>query len=661
MVNLTIDGKPIEVPEGTTVLRAAQSANIHIPTLCDHPELTPYGGCRLCLVEIDGFRVLQPSCTMPASNNMVVHTNTDKVRDARKFVLTMLFSERNHFCMYCQVSGGDCELQNSAYGEGMTHWPLQPNWQSYEVDASNPYFVLDNNRCILCRRCVRACGELVGNFTLGFEERGARSALVADLGTPLGESSCISCGTCVQVCPTGALIDRVSAYQGRETQVTHNPTICTGCSIGCGIDVLTRDNRLVRIEGDWNAPVNDGIICKVGRFFPQNEERERIITPLVRKDGKLKATTWDEALDVVSSHMKPLAGKKGNGVSAIASTRLNAESLYLFKSIFAKNFDENATTTLEEGAPTSGAAKLALETGKSFEGTLEALKTADCVVTFGSDLVNNHEVAGFFVKRILPAGVDLVLVDKEANPMADLANAALKASKGSLVDLIHGLDAALAKAKGKSKTADAALQAAVTKTGVKEETFVQAASLIAKAGHPVFIYGKELSFESADAVKALVEFAKAAGAVKDGFMGLINTKGKANSLAASQYQLDKPIVSSGSQAVYLALGDDTLSNRQLQAIGKPAFLAVQASYTSPATAAADVVLPVVIWNEEEGHFLNMEGRLQKSARSITPEETVWTNEAVFKALAAHLGIKVKVDDWKKELTAQVSPVAIIEG
>ena len=192
MVNIIIDGKNIEVPEGTTVLRAAQSAGIHVPTLCDHPELTPYGGCRLCLVEVEGARTLQPSCTLPASNKMVVRTDTEKTREARKFVLTMIFSERNHFCPFCQVSGGDCELQNSAYTEGMTHWPMQPNWQSYAVDASNPYFILDNNRCILCRRCVRACGELVGNFTLGFEERGYASFLVADLGTPLGESSCIS-------------------------------------------------------------------------------------------------------------------------------------------------------------------------------------------------------------------------------------------------------------------------------------------------------------------------------------------------------------------------------------------------------------------------------------------------------------------------------------
>ena len=156
------------------------------------------------------------------------------------------------------------------------------------MDASHPYIILENNRCILCRRCVRACGELIGNFTLGFEERGAKSILVADTGVPLGESTCISCGSCVQVCPTGALIDRWSAYRGKETQVDKTKTICIGCSLGCGIDVLTRNNSLVRIEGDWDAVMNEGVICEVGRFTPMSDKCDRIVTPLIRKKRYIK-------------------------------------------------------------------------------------------------------------------------------------------------------------------------------------------------------------------------------------------------------------------------------------------------------------------------------------------------------------------------------------
>ncbi len=338
MYHLKIDDKEIDVPQGTTVLNAARMAEIDIPTLCDHPNLEPYGGCRLCLVEVEGARTLQPSCTLPVVNDMVVHTSTEKVKSARKFVLSMIFSERNHFCPFCQVSGGDCELQNSAYNEDMTHWPIQPNWQPFEVDASHPFFILDNNRCILCRRCVRACGELVGNFTLGMEERGSKTLLVADLGIPLGSSSCISCGTCVQICPTGALIDRWSAYRGHESDVTKTETICVGCSIGCGIEVISRNNNFIRVDGNWNAEVNGGVLCEIGRFYPLDEKRERIATPLIRKNGTLKAATWDEAISVISEKFNPFIGKKDDGIAAIASTRLPVEALYAFKQLFSEKF-----------------------------------------------------------------------------------------------------------------------------------------------------------------------------------------------------------------------------------------------------------------------------------------------------------------------------------
>lgn len=209
MTQVTIDGQTIDVPAGTTVLQAARLAGAEIPTLCDHPALKPYGGCRLCVVEIQGARVLQASCTLPVSPGMVVNTDTPKVRKAREFVLSLIFSERNHFCMYCQKTDGDCELQNAAYGEDMTHWPMQPNWKPYQVDASNPYFVIDHNRCILCTRCVRVCDEIEGAHTWDVMGRGVNAAVITDLNQPWGESeSCTNCGKCVHVCPTGALVEK---------------------------------------------------------------------------------------------------------------------------------------------------------------------------------------------------------------------------------------------------------------------------------------------------------------------------------------------------------------------------------------------------------------------------------------------------------------------
>ncbi|MDD5369701.1 MAG: molybdopterin-dependent oxidoreductase [Anaerolineaceae bacterium] len=655
MVNVTIDGKLIEVPDGTTVLQAARQAEIQIPTLCDHPNLTPYGGCRLCLVEVDGLRTMQPSCTLPVNNNMVIHTDTEKVREARKFVLTLIFSERNHFCMYCQKSGGDCELQNCAYAEGMTHWPLQPNWAAYPVDASHPDFVLDHNRCILCRRCVRACGELVGNYTLGFEERGANSFLVADLGTPLGESSCVGCGTCVQICPTGALIDRQSAYMGREIQVNTVASTCNGCSIGCGIQVVTRDDQLLRIDGDWESPVNQGVLCNLGRFQPLKEERERILTPLVRKNGGLKAATWEEALGVIQSHLR------SDQVTAIASNRLPAESLALFKQIFADHLGSQNVTSTAEGQTTAAAEKLAKELGHPFEGKLDQLKTADLVVTIGVDLAENYQVAGFFVKRNLQNGTKLIVIDPSDTGLNDLADLVLKVAPGTDADLLYGLAAEVGRLTGSKPGFEAEKYTASTvsqKTGILPEKIETAASLLVAAKHPVFVYGKGITAHgNMIALKSLVELARALGALDEAHSAIIGAKGQANSLTAALLGLDNGVEVNGAQAVYLAAGDDVVSQRLIKKLEGVPFLAVQASYTSAVTIMADVVLPVEIWAEQSGHYVSLDGRIQATHTALPAPEGVWSNEKVLHALGSSLGVTADID-WHDTLLQSPSPVAL---
>ncbi len=647
MVNLTIDGKNIEVKEGTTVLRAAEAAGIEIPTLCDHPELTPYGGCRLCLVEVEGARTLQPSCTMPVSEKMVVKTDTDRVKEARKFVLTLLFSERNHFCPFCQESGGDCELQNAAYHEGMANWPLSPNFSTFGVDASGPYFILDNNRCILCRRCVRACGELVGNFTWGFEERGAKSYLVADYGVPVGESSCVSCGTCVQVCPTGALIDRQSAYRGKDAQITKVPSICIGCSVGCSINVGIKDNQLVRVEGRWSEGVSGGILCKTGRFLPMEEKRERLITPMVRKNGELKAATLEEAVTAISSAMKPLAGKNGSGVAALASTRLSVESLSLFKQIFSDGMKSTMVTSLEEGWPTSASASTADDMKRSFEGKVDALDTADCVVVFNSDLAENHQVLGFMVKRLLPTGTKLIVIDPKDNGFDPFAEKHLKASIGTPIDVVNALKAAVKK---QSVTELAG------KCGISEADLKDTANIILDSEHPVFIYGRGLSAK--DGKAAVTSLVDLSNSVKNSVV--INTKGKANSLAASQLKLDQPLEAGKHQAFFVAAGDDEISDRLLKNLENAPFLAVTAAYHSKLTARADVVIPVEMWAEISGHYLNLDGRLQAASKAVTAPVGVVGNEQAFKAIAAGLGVKTN-DTWKESVKSRVSPISITEA
>ncbi len=655
MVNLTIDGKQIQVPEGTTVLQAAEAAGIQIPTLCNHPSLKPFGGCRLCLVEVEGARTLQPSCTLPVNEKMVVLTSTAKVKTARKFVLTLIFSDRNHFCPYCQVSGGDCELQNSALDEGMSHWPFQPNWKHYEVDASHPYFVMDHNRCILCQRCVRACGELVGNYTLGIEERGASSMLVADTGLPLGDSSCVACGTCVSVCPTGALIERRSAYQGQEKNLDETKSVCIGCSVGCGITVYSRDNRLVRILGDWDAPVNGGVLCKTGRFLPLEEDRERVTSPMVKKDGKLQPATWEEALETLAAKLKPLAGKNGDGVAALSSTRLPVEALSLFKQIFVNGLGSEMVTSLEEGQPTAVVSAMAEELGHPYETNLDALKNSDCVIAVGVDLAESHMVAGFLVKRNLSKGTNLILVNPNATQLDAMANLCLKATRGADLDVLKGIQAGLVKLglrDGIAIKAEADLAKAAQDTGLSADDLLAAAGMLGISEKPVIVYGKGITAKTAmNTMRQLVALSKHSGA------GLLSIKGEANSLVAAQYNLEKPFQLNGHQAVFLALGDDTPAQRLEQRLEKAPFLAVQASYISRLTAMADVVLPVEMWAEQEGHYLNLEGRLQKSNRALTSPADVRSNTEALQALAEKLELSLN-PDWTATLCERPSPVAI---
>ena len=627
MIKLTIDDKTIEVQEGTTVLEAAEAAGLYVPTLCHHPQLTPYGGCRLCMVEVEGARTLQPSCTLPATDGMVVKTNTEKVLNARKFVLTLIFSERNHFCMYCPVSDGDCELQNRAYDEDMTHWDLQPNWQPFEVDASHPFIILDNNRCILCRRCVRACGELVGNYTLGFEERGADSLLVADYNVPLGESTCISCGTCVQICPTGALIDRQSAYQGKETEVDHHVGVCVECSVGCQRDVLTRDNRLVRIEGEWDSGFNHGLLCDKGRFLPLEDDRSRLLTPLVRKNGSLKAATWEEALQAIADGLG-----EGDEMAAMASTRLPVEDLALFKAIFADGLNAGLVTSLEEGKSTASLAALADEVDQPFESSLDALKDTDAVLSLELDLVDEHQVAGFFIKRQLLDGTHLIVADGPENAMADKAAEKLALTPGEESQFLAALLTTLDKGSD-----DAALQ--------------KAADALKAAEKPCIVYGSKFA-ENADknALQKLLKLAEALDAA------LIGVKGNANSMAAAQLGLEAPIKADGVQSAFVLLGDEEPSQKLAKALEKVPFVVAQAAYSSQITANADVVLPVTMWAEQTGTYLSLDGHLQQAVKALDAPEGVLSSLEALQRIAEALSLEPETD-WEASLKARTPTAA----
>jgi len=623
MITISIDGKEVKIPAGSTVLEAARKANIEIPTLCDHPNLKPYGNCRLCVVEVNNMQSLQTSCTLQVLEGMEVFTDNKRIRKARQYALSLIFSERNHFCPFCQVTGGDCDLQNHAYDLGMTHWPLMPEWNKYPLDASHEFIIFEHNRCILCRQCVRACAELIGNFTLGVKERGSDCSIIADLDVSLGNSSCISCGTCLQVCPTGALIDRWSAYQGKEMEVDVTKTICVGCSIGCGINVMVRDNRLIRIEGDWDAEQNSGVICDIGRFYPMVEDRERVLNPMVRKNGGLKAATWEEALADIKENLQPLLENEKGSVEAVISTRLPIESMNYFKQIFKDNYQIESVTSTE--GEQFGADSLDL-------AKFNDLDKADCYLVIGEDITKNHQVASFLVKRRIPAGAKLVTINSKEDGLDLFAHYTLKVKEEKITPFLNAVSDAIRLDK----------EVDLGNIRLDRESVNDALTTLKTAKNTIIIAGNDVSLEGTDYIKLITELSKSLNAK------VITLRGGANSLAAFLLGLSGDFAVNNLKGAYIALGDEKLSQTVMSKLENIPYLVIQSSYVSPITAAASVILPVHNWLEQNGHYLSMDGNLQQAKAALNSSEGARCNNQTLKLIAETLGIEVN-DNWKNLL------------
>ncbi|NTW77458.1 MAG: molybdopterin-dependent oxidoreductase, partial [Syntrophaceae bacterium] len=405
VANITINGRKISTQAGITILQAAREAGIDIPTLCDHPALSPVGACRMCIVEVTGQRALQTACTFPVSEGMEIETDSPQTVKARKLVLDMLFSERNHFCPYCEMSG-DCELQSLGYRFGVDHWVFPTYTKRFPLDASHKYYLMEHNRCVLCGRCYRACDELVANHTLGLRQRGNESMIHADANIPRGESTCISCGTCVQVCPTGALSDKRSAFMGRDNQTQKVKSTCSQCSVGCGMEIVMRGGNILRLNGDWDAPVNKGLLCLRGRYEPLCDVRQRISTPLIRTAGKLAETTWEQAIQILTEKISA-AGKEETGL--LVSSHATNEALYLINTLFREKLQVSNISLLNKSAP---------EIPGKRKGSLDDINNSDVIILIGADPVSDQPVASFIVKRAYDRGARLVVVDEKENGLS---------------------------------------------------------------------------------------------------------------------------------------------------------------------------------------------------------------------------------------------------
>src|SRR5512143_128324 len=345
MIKFTLNNQELEVPDGTTVLQAARANGITIPTLCDHPDLTPYGGCRLCLVEVEGARVPQAACTMPAGNGMKVRTESPALTRNRKAVLELLLS--NYY------DSGYTPSKDPALNE-LAHWvqhydvklpeSLKPRKPRYVVNSDpNPFVWVDFNKCILCTRCVRACAEVQGRFVWGLSDRGFDARIVAGADMTMLEARCESCGACVAYCPTGALDNKMSMDLGQPDRKVM--TTCTYCGVGCQFDLNVKDNKIIRVTSNPEAQVNGMHLCVKGRYgYDYVHHPDRLTRPRVRQyllegagtrapgqpRGPWVEVDWETALDIAARKLRAARDTYGpDSVGVLTSAKCTNEENYL--------------------------------------------------------------------------------------------------------------------------------------------------------------------------------------------------------------------------------------------------------------------------------------------------------------------------------------------
>jgi predicted molibdopterin-dependent oxidoreductase YjgC len=350
MIELKINNKVVKVKEGATILEAAQHAGIYIPTLCTHSHLMPYGGCRLCIVQIEGQEGFPTACTMPAEEGMVVSTETKLIQELRRRILELILSEHPYTCLICDrketcqdyqegvrkagvTTGcqfcpkkGSCQLEEVIDYIGLKEVIFPIDYKAIPKEENDPFFERDYNLCILCGRCVRVCQEVRGAGAIAFTYRGSKVLVGTAFQKSLLESDCQFCGACVDVCPTGALAEKINKWEGPPDHTVES--ICPYCGVGCAIKLKVKGNRVIGVLPSETG-LNCGQLCLRGRFCIKEiiYSPNRLKTPLIRKGESLLEVSWEEALDFIA---KNLLRFKGGQFAFIASAQCTNEDSYIF-------------------------------------------------------------------------------------------------------------------------------------------------------------------------------------------------------------------------------------------------------------------------------------------------------------------------------------------
>ncbi len=696
MISAVINGKTSEHPEGTTILEAARTAGIEIPGLCNDSRLKPCGACRVCLVEVNGSSRLQVSCSTELKGGMEISTETPALREARRMNLRML---ARRYPADAFEDFPDKPFHKLAREYGLTKEDFLGEYDPTLLDESHPYIRVEMSRCIDCYRCVRICDEVQGQFVWQVAGMGQSTRIVPDTGTRFSESSCVSCGACVDTCPTGALEDKSLLERGSVTNWTK--TVCPYCGTGCEMYAGTRNDKLVQIKPAIEAPVSSGHLCIKGRYaFDFVDAADRITEPMIRTSGEWKQVSWKEAIDFTADRLKEIISRNGRqSVGVLGSARATNEENYLAQKfarvvIGTNNVDCCARVC---HTPSAAAMKLMLGTGAA-TNSFDDIELAQTILICGANPTENHPIVGERIKQaVLRNGAHLIVIDPRKIELAKYADLHLQLRPGTNVPLLNSiaytiieeglydkefLDARVLEFdEFRSFLQEYSPEAVASQCGVEAALIRQAAKMYAAQGPSMCFHGLGVTehTQGTEGVMCLINLALLTGNMGKRGSGINPLRGQNNVQGSAQMGCDPGILTGsisirdarerfesvwkepiptergldamrmidaareGKLKALWAIGYDVFfstanANKTEAAMRSLELVIIQDIFMNEtASAFGHVFFPAASSFEKDGTFMNSERRIQRVRKAIEPRGSSRSDWEIICDLAAAMG------------------------